>query len=329
MVICPVKDESWILEEFLKAASLFADHIVVLDHNSTDQSREIAKRFPKVDLFLYSGDGFDENSRRRLLLERARRFGSGNAIFALDADEFLTLEILSDKVQQMIHTAPEGTRFRVPLANVRPGFKEYWTEKMDPIVLIDDGSDFDHDNEIHFPRLPVSKVAEVRQLPEVYLMHLQYVDWNRMLSKKRWYMAWERINYPKKSVLKIIRRYNHMNVIHPSQLSLIPVDWLSQYETRDVHLGSLAKMQQSYRWDEIVKDWVGQGKVRDWFLLFSEQERDAMALSLSARQASSLSRLKCYLQKTDNLYHQRRFLVFRIALRVLDEAASFLIFSEK
>ena len=51
-IICltPVRNESWILEKFLKCASLWADIIIIADQESDDGSREIAKNFEKVKL---------------------------------------------------------------------------------------------------------------------------------------------------------------------------------------------------------------------------------------------------------------------------------------
>ena len=322
MVICPVKDESWVLDEFLTAASLFADHIVVLDHNSTDNSREIAASFPKVDLIEYSKDDFDENARRRLLLDRARQFGEGNVIFALDADEFLTLELLTDSIQEIIHSAPEGTRFRVPLANLRPGFEQFWTERMDPIGLVDDGSTFDHDAKIHFPRLPVRKQSKIVDLPKLFLMHLQYVDWNRMLSKRRWYMVWELINYPKKSPLRIIRRYSHMNVIHSSQDSPIPVNWLTDYKARGIDLRELSISSSRYRWDSVVREWVTGDQVKNWHLLLSAEEREKLGLRTNFDQDNQIFRQSRYLNLTSRIYEWRRFFLWRVVLRLLDELAS-------
>lgn len=52
-IVCcltPVKNEACILERFLYAASLWADHIIVADQMSTDESREIAKKIQRLYL---------------------------------------------------------------------------------------------------------------------------------------------------------------------------------------------------------------------------------------------------------------------------------------
>ncbi|GAG56902.1 unnamed protein product, partial [marine sediment metagenome] len=46
-IICltPVKNEAWILDNFIKCASLWADHIIIADQDSTDDARKIAKKY--------------------------------------------------------------------------------------------------------------------------------------------------------------------------------------------------------------------------------------------------------------------------------------------
>ena len=50
IVLMPVKNEAWILPLSLQAASVWADMIILSDQGSTDGSKEIARRFPKVHL---------------------------------------------------------------------------------------------------------------------------------------------------------------------------------------------------------------------------------------------------------------------------------------
>src|SRR5262249_2382498 len=86
IVVTPVRKEAWILDRFLRCASLWADHIVVADQGSTDGSRAIAARHSKVTLVDNTAPGYDEGARQRLLLDAARAFPGPRVIFALDAD---------------------------------------------------------------------------------------------------------------------------------------------------------------------------------------------------------------------------------------------------
>ena len=75
-LIClpPVLNEAWILERFIKCASLWADHIIIADQGSTDGSVEIAKRYEKVIFIDNQTDGdFNEMKMRAPLFEAANK----------------------------------------------------------------------------------------------------------------------------------------------------------------------------------------------------------------------------------------------------------------
>src|SRR5437773_8466501 len=48
IALVPVRNDAWILEHSLACWSAFCDAIIVSDQDSTDGSRDIYKRFPKV-----------------------------------------------------------------------------------------------------------------------------------------------------------------------------------------------------------------------------------------------------------------------------------------
>lgn len=90
IVITPVRNEAWVLEAFLTHCSSWADYIIIADQHSTDGSREIALRFPKVTLIDNPTDEWVENACRARLLEEAQHISGNKIIVALDADEFLS-----------------------------------------------------------------------------------------------------------------------------------------------------------------------------------------------------------------------------------------------
>ena len=61
-IICltPVRNEAWILDKFLQCTSLWADYIILADQMSTDGSREIALKYPKVILVDNNSATFNE-----------------------------------------------------------------------------------------------------------------------------------------------------------------------------------------------------------------------------------------------------------------------------
>jgi glycosyltransferase involved in cell wall biosynthesis len=96
-IICitPIRNEEWILERFLRCASVWADAVVILDQCSTDRSEEIARSFDNVKYVRNENSTFSEIDRQRRLMASAREFGPGNVMIALDADEMLSANFLA------------------------------------------------------------------------------------------------------------------------------------------------------------------------------------------------------------------------------------------
>lgn len=188
-VICltPVKNESWILEKFLMTTSLWADHIIIADQFSDDNSREIAKKFEKVILIKNPSIEFNEPERQKLLIEAARKIEGRKLLITLDADEFLTANYHNSTEWQFIMSAPPGTIIRFKWVNLKPGMMKYWSpDVFFPWGFMDDGTEH-MGSIIHSTRIPMPLNAMMIDLNEVRVLHYQYTDWERMASKHRWY----------------------------------------------------------------------------------------------------------------------------------------------
>jgi DNA integrity scanning protein DisA with diadenylate cyclase activity len=79
---------NWILEKFLSVTSQFADTIIVADQQSTDASRKICRRFPKVILIDNPNRDYNELSRQQLLIAAARESYPGPRILQAIASTF-------------------------------------------------------------------------------------------------------------------------------------------------------------------------------------------------------------------------------------------------
>jgi hypothetical protein len=252
IVICltPVRNEAWILKQFLESASLWADHIIIADQNSNDGSREIACQFPKVILLGNTDPLYDEQRRQKILLDAAREFPGPRLIIALDADEFLTPNFSTSSEWQAILNAHQGATIWFPWANIKPNMKHYWLLPKMPLGYMDDGSDHSGST-IHSPRIPLPLNVTEIILQEIYVMHYQYTDWERMRSKHRWYQCWERINNPQQSAINIFRRYHHMFAIKKSDLRTIPEWWFDRYKKNGIDIRTV-HTDKSYRWDKEI-----------------------------------------------------------------------------
>ncbi|MDO4284071.1 MAG: glycosyltransferase family 2 protein [Eubacteriales bacterium] len=307
-VICltPVKNEEWIMERFLKAASLWADQIIVADQYSSDKTREICLHFSKVRLIRNTSEKFDESSRQRLLIEEARKIHGKKLLIALDADEFLTGNYEGTEEWEEMCTAEPGTVFRMKWPCIANDFAHYWwTEgESNLFAVMDDGTPHGGRN-IHSIRLPVPEQAVVRELRQIAVMHFQYTDWERMKRKNLWYQCYERIHFPQKSVFDIYRMYHHMDV--PKKMEEIPADWYETYERYGVELKTGAGKKARYWWDAEIERFVEQyGEMYFQYIDFPGHKNATLS----------------YLRRTQFLW---RYRYGRTLLRRMDKAAAHIL----
>ncbi len=227
-IICltPVKNESWILEIFLTCTSQWADHIIIADQNSTDDSREIARKFEKVILVENLNDNYNEDTRQNLLLTESRKIKGKKLLISLDADEFFPTNLLdSGELDEMKKSSP-GTAYGFKWINILPGFKKGWySEGLHYWAFMDDGTPH-RAKLIHSPRLPVYKNKHVLiRSKNQYILHFQYVNWDRMKSKQRFYQCIERIEFPSIHPVDLFRKYHHMDIVDKKKIISIPSNY--------------------------------------------------------------------------------------------------------
>jgi glycosyltransferase involved in cell wall biosynthesis len=260
VAICPVRNEERYLPSFIDAVLFWADVLIIGDHFSTDSSKLIAQSRERVILIDAPSSNFSERERRNQLLSEARALGPGNLIVSLDADEVLEPALVSKIIDGSLSAFPLGTRFESPFRNIHPNLTDYWDGSPNLIAFIDDGSDHDHNNQIHFPRIPTGHQPPVQL--DCGVLHLQYVNWDAMVHKQVWYQVWERISFPRKPAIDIYRRYHHMDSISEARLNKVPIEWKTNPLTLKMIEASLHLPQLTYWWDDDVKSMVLQNTPR-------------------------------------------------------------------
>jgi hypothetical protein len=259
-VICltPIKNEAWILDKFLSAASLWADHIIIADQMSNDGSRKIASKYEKVILIDNESKDFNEPERQKLLITEARKILGKKLLIALDADEFISGNAFSCYEWKKMLLADTGTVFKFRWPFISSDFNKYWAgdEANMPFAYMDDGATH-KGREIHSTRIPFPDSATVEKIHDFVIMHYQFTDWKRMESKHRWYQCFERIQFPEKSSIEIFRRYNHMYQLSEKDKIDIPSNWFDYYLIKNISITTI-KISGEYYWDREVENFMTQ-----------------------------------------------------------------------
>jgi len=237
------------LDKFLQAASLWADYIIIADQMSTDGSREIAGKYPKVILIDNDTEEFNEPERQKLLINEARKIKGHRLLITLDADELFTPNILSSEEWQNMLQSEPGTIFKFQWANISPDLKHFWYGYFFPWGYMDDGYEHNGNNKIHSGRVPIPENHPIKVIESIKVIHFQFTDWNRMLSKHRWYQCLEVINYPEKSAFDIYRQYHHMDIIPKSDFQTIPENWQLEYKKFNIDIFQVTR-DKKYWYDE-------------------------------------------------------------------------------
>lgn len=272
-IICltPVKNEEWILERFLKSTSLWADHIIIADQGSTDRSREICGRFPKVILISNNKSNYDELARQKLLIEEARKIEGKKLLIALDADEFFQNPDIKSACWQTMLNATDGTVFRFNWMHISPNFKKSIIADFKfPWGFMDDGSDH-VGRVIHSPRIPIPEYSKNIEILDNLVMHYGFVSKERVESKYRWYLVFEflkghehvaRLNskYFSSKVFENASNFdkNLLKVYSDNGIDMFSI----QYDliNSTIHSGKLStwSMQQVFWWDKEILDLIIQ-----------------------------------------------------------------------
>jgi len=188
LLLTPVKNEAAILGAFLEHHAPLFDRILVADQGSVDGTWEIAKSHPKVMAIRNPDTGYNENFRRRLLLDEARRIDPDALIAGLDADEFLLTD--PEKWEAICEgwkrDFPDNA-IQLPWMCLAPDGREWFALKN--IFCRPSAGGCLPESEIHLPRVPLG--ADTRFSAEVPVLHLNVFWPRRQQMKTWWYMALE------------------------------------------------------------------------------------------------------------------------------------------
>jgi hypothetical protein len=251
IALMPARNEDWIIGLSLRAALMWCDEVVVLDHASTDRTfeivEEIRKETGRVTVLRSDSEGWHEMKHRQMLLEAGRDRGATH-FSIVDADEVLTgnqLGLIRAQVEQL----PPGGMLQLPMRNTYGAIDRYrrdgsiWGTAITTIAFADRpglhwaASDGYH----HHHREPYGARVSFRAYPNAFdggVMHLQFASRRRLLAKHAWYQMHERLSYPSKPVGQIAQLYSMAPNWDGATILPAPPDWWEPYR----HLLPLLKV---------------------------------------------------------------------------------------
>ena len=305
------RNESWCIGLTLRAALMWLDEIVVLDHASTDATMDVisdvAREQPgRVHVLTESNPVWEEMRHRQRMLDEARLRGATHICY-IDSDEVITGNLLdpvhgqtAKRIYGLFSICPPNSILQIPWLALRGSIGQVhvsgpWADNQVASFGFKDSPelgwkargeekyDFHHRAPMGRPLVPWTPLGNgnplVRQRRDAGLMHLQFVQGRRLRAKQYRYQLTERLRWPDREPVRMVReRYSlavygqHTPSPNPPQgLGPAPLDlWWGPYKHLMHHLDLKQEPWQLAECEKIRRENPGIEQDLDDFGLFSE-----------------------------------------------------------
>lgn len=305
LLICmtPIRNEAWVLHAFLKATSIWADHIIIADQMSTDGSREIALSYPKVILINNEDPKFNEAERQKMLIEKARQIEGDKILFALDADEIFTANFIDTVDWGRIINSKQGDVFWLQWAQVTEDKTKYYTSKHFPWVFHDDGIE-PHGNyvaNIHSMRIPYPiEEKQMYYINDFKVLHLSDLNSYRNRAKQRFY-AFTDFLLNQRSVISLSRTYSRKKI--KDKLMPLSDDMLKNSKSYTFNLFDFVDTNEENFWfNEKVLEYIQRNGIKYFRNLNVWDKEFLKRLNIKDPRTFGIKLIHYYLNRTQNFY---------------------------
>lgn len=241
--LMPVRNEDYIIGFSLRAALRWVDHMVVLDHASTDKTsdiiNDIIKENPgRITVIREPSAVWAEMGHRQRTLDEGRKLG-GTHFAIIDADEVLTANLIVE-IRPIIEKMKPGDVLELPMIPNWRSVDRYrndgsvWSRSSISVVFYDNGLFYwkaAKDSYEHHSRIPKNGSGIVtnpfKDKAQGGVMHLQFADWRRLRAKHYWYRMVEHLRWPGRlSPDELNTKYDEALDETELKTSLVRPEWL-------------------------------------------------------------------------------------------------------
>jgi hypothetical protein len=242
----PCRNEDWVLGLSARAALMWCDALVILNHASTDGTweivRELNHEFPdRVFLGVNADPNWQEMEHRQGLLDAARHYGATH-LAIIDADEILSGNLLNS-IRTHIETMAPGWILQLPGYNLRGGLDRYhangiWGQGWFSTAFGDDPRLNWSGDRFHQREPGGLAMRQHRPIMQGQggIMHLWGASERRLRAKHAAYKMIETLRWPSKSKQDIDRLYNlafvpsaNMQFEQNWRYAEVPAEWWAPY----------------------------------------------------------------------------------------------------
>lgn len=257
----PARNEGAKIQFALRALAQQTDAIVYLDDCSIDDTLtqvEKCREECRVERILTKDRWVrDEPADRNRLLQAGREIG-GTHFIVIDADEALTSNFLEGGLlKKRILDLTPGDQLALRWIHLWRNVDSFRTDgdkgisRFKYCIFCDDRKAVYSSEFIHTSRIPRVKGRKHRLDGPFGLLHFQFVDWNNLVLKQKWYRWLERVYQPEKPIVDILKRYNKSDDENGLVTEPCPREWLETYPFLDsavFHEPDNWRLQQMDEW---------------------------------------------------------------------------------